>query len=58
MAKVPDRKDAPKRKVDMNNPCQSCGMIHHDPNFDYKTHAAETYLGNVIGNALFKGKGR
>ena len=55
MAKTSDRSNDPKRKIDMNNPCKTCGMIHMDPNFDYKKHAAETHLGQVIGNALFKG---
>ena len=52
---VPDRANDSARKVDMNNPCKTCGMIHVDPKFDYKKHEAEAYLGNVIGNALFKG---
>jgi hypothetical protein len=47
--KDPKRKKDVKRKVDMNNPCPSCGMIHNDSNFDYKKHANETYLGNVVG---------
>ena len=51
---VPDRSGV-KRTIDMNNPCKTCGMIHVDPKFDYKKHEAEAYLGNVIGNALFKG---
>ena len=52
---VPDRGDDPKRKVDMNKPCKSCGYIHMDPNFDYEKHENETNLGKIIGNALFKG---
>lgn len=50
------RKNVSKNSVDMNKPCTTCGMIHMDPNFDYKKHEKEAYLGSVIGNALFKGK--
>jgi hypothetical protein len=53
---VPDRNKDPKRKVDMNNPCPSCGMIHVDPNFDYERHAKVTDAQKVIGKALFGGK--
>jgi hypothetical protein len=57
MAKsVPDRSTDPKRQMDFNDPCKTCGMIHHDPNFNYKTHENEHYLGSVFGNAMFKGK--
>jgi len=51
---VPDRSGS-KRTIDMNKPCKDCGMIHVDPNFDYKSHAAEIKLRKTIGNALFKG---
>jgi len=51
---VPDRSGS-KRTIDMNKPCKDCGMIHVDPNFDYKSHAAEIKFSKTIGNALFKG---
>ena len=51
---VPDRSGA-KRVIDMNKPCKDCGMIHVDPNFDYKTHSSQTKMSKNIGNALFKG---
>ena len=54
MANVPDRSKDPKRKVDMNNPCPSCGMIHVDPNFDYEKHAKQTKAAQQIGGALFR----
>jgi len=52
---VPDRGDDPKRKIDMTKPCNDCGMIHVDPNFNYKTHSSQTKMSKTIGNALFKG---
>jgi hypothetical protein len=58
-ATVPDRNKGPKskktakRKVDMNKPCPSCGMIHADPNFDYEKHATQTKAVQQIGKALF-----
>jgi len=52
-ATVPDRNKDSNRKVDMNNPCPSCGMIHVDPNFDYEKHAKQTNASRVIGQALF-----
>ena len=52
---VPDRGSDPKRKIDMTKPCNDCGMIHVDPNFDYETHSKQIQLGKTIGNALFKG---
>ena len=50
---VPDRAEHSNRKVDMNNPCPTCGMIHVDPNFDYEKHAKQTGAARAIGQALF-----
>ena len=55
-ATVPDRNKDSQRKIDMNNPCPSCKMIHVDPNFDYEKHAKQINASQTIGQALFGNK--